>query len=225
MQGIPETFKGKQRRYVWEYRNISGNPQGYVARYDDGRAKEVIPFFNRTNGHGWKSGNLPESRSLFGLDVLAQADINLGVFIVEGEKAAAALQSLGLVAVTSQGGSKAADKTDWQPLNERKQVYLLPDNDEPGESYIQDVTSILAALEKPPTIYIVRLPDLPPAGDIVDWIAAFIKNVLLDWDGYEPIPQSFIDNGKLLAAFKQAVKKYREPVPDEWMTGSAQLKL
>jgi hypothetical protein len=223
MQDIPATFNGKQRRHVWGYRNCDGEPLGYVARYDDERTKEVIPFFNRINGHGWKSGSLPESRPLYGLDVLAQADINRGVFIVEGEKAAAALQSLGLVAVTSQGGSKAADKTDWQPLKARKQVYLLPDNDAPGENYIQTVVSILAGLEKPPAISIVRLPDLPPAGDIVDWITAFIDNAQLDWDGYEPIPQSFIENGELLAAFKQEVKKCSEPVPGEWITDAAQL--
>jgi DNA primase len=136
MQGIPETFNNKPRRHVWEYRSRQGEPIGYVARFDDDSKKEVIPYFKRINGHGWQSGSISENRPLYGLDILGQANDNRAIFIVEGEKAAAALQSLGLVAITSQGGSKAADKADWKPLEGRKRVYLLPDNDENLEKVI-----------------------------------------------------------------------------------------
>ncbi|MCB1984483.1 MAG: DUF3987 domain-containing protein [Burkholderiales bacterium] len=220
MQGIPETYNGKPRRHVWEYRNCEGKPLGYVVRYDDERCKEVIPYFNRNDKQDWQVGSLPENRPLFGLDTLEHAEAKRAVFIVEGEKAAAALQSLGLVAITSQGGSNAAGKTDWQPLNGRKQVYLLPDNDDPGEGYIKTIATILARLKKPPALSIVRLPNLPPAGDIVDWLMVFIDKALLDWNGYEPIPMSFIKNGELNAELKKAIKEYSEPIPVEWLADS-----
>lgn len=217
MQGIPQTFNSKPRRFVWEYRSNQGELLGYVARFDDdGKKKEIVPYFKRINGDGWQHGSATEPRPLFGLDVLSQADNKRAAFIVEGEKAAAALQSLGIIAITSQGGSNAALKTDWKPLNGRERIYLLPDNDESGEAYIKAVTTILISLDSPPALSIVRLPNLPPAGDVVDWIISKIDEVLLDWDGYEPIPKNVIDNGTLLNDFKEAVKQHNEPVPDEW---------
>ena len=223
MQGIPQTFNKKPRRFVWEYRSNQGEPIGYVARFDDdGKKKEIVPYFKRSNGHDWQHGSAIEPRPLFGLDVLNQAEHKRAVFIIEGEKAAAALQSLGVVAITSQGGSNAAHKADWKPLNGCKQVYLLPDYDEAGEGYIKAVTEILMSLDKPPTISIVRLPNLPPAGDVVDWITSKIDEVLLDWDGYKPIPNSIIDNGALLNDFKEAVKQHSEPLPDGWKADSEQ---
>lgn len=223
MQGIPQTFNSKPRRHVWEYRSNQGEPIGYVARFDDGiEKKEIVPYFKCIKGQDWQHGSATEPRPLFGLDILSLADNERAVFVVEGEKAAAALQSLGLIAITSQGGCNGAHKTDWKPLNERKRVYLLPDNDEAGKGYIKDVGTFLMSLDKPPAIFIVRLPNLPPAGDVVDWIISKIDEVLLDWDGYEPIPKSVIDNGALLDEFKEIVKQYSEPVPDEWKVTSEQ---
>ena len=220
MQGIPQTFNGKPCRHVWEYRSNQGEPIGYVARFDDSKKKEIVPYFKRINGHEWQHGSATEPRPLFGLDVLSQADNKRAVFVVEGEKAAAAMQSLGFVAITSQGGSNVAHKADWKLLNGRERVYLLPDNDEPGEGYIKDVAAILMSLEKPPALSIVRLPNLPPAGDVVDWITSKIDEVFLDWDGYAPIPKSVIDNGALLNDFKETVKQHSEPIPDEWIEKS-----
>jgi hypothetical protein len=213
MQGIPQTFENKPRRFVWEYRTAHGEPLGYVARFDADGKKVVVPYFNRMNGQGWQSGSSAEPRPLFGLDVLAQADIGRAVFIVEGEKAAAALQSLGLVAVTSQGGSKAAAKTDWKPLEGRERVYLLPDNDAPGEAYAEAIALILCGFQKHTGLQIVRLPDLPAAGDVVDWISARITQ----WDGFQPVPVSGADTVALLAEFQAAVKTHAEPVPTEWL--------
>ncbi|SEF42672.1 YfjI family protein [Nitrosomonas ureae] len=222
MQGIPQTFNGKPRRHVWEYRSNQGEPIGCVARFDDGKKKEIVPYFKRINGHSWQHGSATEPRPLFGLDILNQATDDRSVLIVEGEKAAAALQSLGLVAITSQGGSNAAHKADWKPLNGRKRIYLLPDNDEAGESYIKAVAAILMSLDEPPALFIVRLPNLPPAGDVIDWIISNIDEVLPNWDGYEPLPQSLIENGALLNDFKEAAQQHCKPVPDEWKVTSEQ---
>ena len=68
------------------------------------------------------------------------------VYVVEGEKAADAVASLGLVATTSAGGAKAAAKTDWSPLAGRK-VVILPDNDAPGEAYAAEIVRLLSSLK------------------------------------------------------------------------------
>lgn len=220
MQNIPDTFNNKHRRFIWEYRDAKGDLLGCVARFDDGLKKDIVPYFKRINGHTLGAGSAPEPRPLFGLDVLVKAEPGRSVFVVEGEKAAAALQSLGLVAVTSIGGSKAAEKTDWAPLNGRERVYLLPDNDEPGEQYIKTVAGILAGMDKPPASFVTRLPGLPEAGDVVDWVAARVDEVLLDWDKFQPVPESGIDVKGLLSNFKQVLQANSEPVPAEWMAAS-----
>ena len=222
MQGIPQSFNNKPHRFTWEYRSAQGEPLGCVARFDADGKKDVVPYFKRMNGHGWQSGSAPEPRPLFGLDVLAQADIARAVFVVEGEKSAAALQSLGLVAITSQGGSNAAAKAEWKPLDGRQHVYILPDHDEPGEGYIKAVTAILSGLDKPPAVSVVRLPDLPQGGDVVDWIAARIDDAFLDWDGFQPVPESGIDVKALKDEFQKTIKAHSEPVPDEWAAAPAE---
>ncbi len=212
---IPETFNGKPRRHVWEYRNAQGETLGFVARFDDGIKKEVLPFFKR-NGSGFGVGGSAEPRPLFGLDKLANADPARAVFVAEGEKCAAALQSLGLVAVTSQGGAQAAAKADWSPLQGHRNIFLLPDNDIAGDGYVKAVAGILSGFSEPPALSLVRIPNLPEGGDVVDWLKTQLDDVLLDWDGFEPVPDK-----SLKQAFQAVVKANTQPVPDDW-TAAAQ---
>ena len=227
MSGIPQLFNGKMRRHVWDYRNTQGEIIGHVARFQGDKtkegklAKEIIPFFKR-NGDGFDMGAATEPRPLFGLDLLAQADIARAVFICEGEKCAAALQSMGLVAVSSQGGSNAAAKADWKPLEGRGRVYMLPDRDEAGEHYAKAVSAILASFPKPPNVQIVRLPDLPDAGDVADWIAGQVKDALLEWDEFAPAPDTGMDMKWLNAEFQKVVKAHSKPVPDDWKAATEQ---
>jgi hypothetical protein len=102
------------------------------------------------------------------------------IFVVEGEKCAAALHGLGFAAVSSLGGSNAPRLSDWTVLqNYRGPIYFLPDNDEPGEKYAAAVAEII----KNPNLRLARLPDLPPKGDIVDWL----KKLNPTWNGYQPL--------------------------------------
>lgn len=210
MEAIPQTFNGKALAHAWVYRAADGAPIGMVGRYQNGTAhKEVVPFFLR-NGSGWKAGTALDPRPLFGLEYLAVSD-RRAVLIVEGEKAAAALQSLDLCAVTSPGGSKAASKADWGPLSGFGKAYLLPDHDEPGEQYARDVCVVLNALEAPPAVFLLRLPELPDKGDVVDWLQARCP----EWNGLDPIPES--ERERLYSEFRAAIKAHAEPVPPEWL--------
>jgi len=94
------------------------------------------------------------------------------IVICEGEKAVDAAVSLGYTATTSVGGCNAVKQTDWSPLAGRECI-ILPDNDPPGEKFAGRVVEQLKSLDPKPTIIkIVYLPDLPPKGDIVEFIEA-----------------------------------------------------
>ncbi|WP_022947771.1 YfjI family protein [Methylohalobius crimeensis] len=206
MDGIPQTYEGKRFRYAWRYTQ-DGRTLGLVARYDKpGEKKVVVPFF-KPNGQGWKPGGLPTPRPLFGMDTIRPGKTT---FVSEGEKAAAALHSLGLPCVTSQGGSQAAAKADWKPLRNAGRVIILPDANEPGEGYARDVCKALSGLDKPPKIQLARLPGLPEGGDVVDFIQARYDG----WDGFSPIDEADVET--LREVVFAAVKKAMEAPPKEW---------
>lgn len=216
-KGIPDTYKGKAYRHDWAYNDERGEPLGYVVRFDDGAgSKDIVPYFNQSGGN-WQAGAPAEPRPLFGLEVLAQAKPDRAVFIVEGEKTAAALQSIGLVAVTSLGGSNAPNKTDWKPIESFRRVFLLPDNDEAGQGYDKSVAAILMSHLPAHDIKIVHLPDLPAAGDACDFIKAFIDDAFIDWDEFAPVP----DRDNVLTAFNQAVKTCAQALPADWLAETA----
>jgi hypothetical protein len=209
MAGIPNSFNNKPLVHAWVYLSAAGKSLGVVGRYQIANGKkDVVPFFKRS-GKNWVAGIDSNNRPLFGLDKLALSPKDKAIFVVEGEKPAAALQSLGVCAVTSLGGSQAASKTEWTPLSGYKMVYLLPDNDEPGEHYMQDVYRALRALESPPAVKVLRLSELPPAGDVVDWLQGWLP----DWDGYQTIDASRHEALKeeLATELQKA-----EPVPASW---------
>jgi len=206
---LPQTYNGKPLKASWTYCARDGAPFGVVGRYQDGAGKkDIVPHFKR-NGSGWATGIDLNPRPLFGLDKLAKHPKDKAVFIVEGEKAAAALQGISICTVTSLGGSQAANKADWTALNGYKQVYLLPDCDDAGEHYVCDVYKMLSALESPPAVQVVRLSGLLHAGDVVDWIQTFIS----DWDGYAPIDESL--HQALREELREELKN-AESVPEEW---------
>lgn len=206
---IPQSYYGKPLIAYWTYRAMDGAPFGVVGRYQNGTdKKDIVPFF-KPNGSGWNAGIDLNPRPLFGLDKITKQPKEKAVFVVEGEKAAAALQSIGCAVVTSLGGSNAADKTDWTPLRGYTHVYLLPDNDEPGEQYMKDVYQIISQFPEPPEINVLRFTGLPERGDIVDWLQSSAP----DWDGYAPIEKSMHQSirDKLKVKLSNA-----KPAPKDW---------
>lgn len=151
----------------WSYHSASGELVGMVLRWNREGGKDILPLA-KIEGQ-WHVKAMPAPRPLYRLPELAKAGT---VFVVEGEKAADAVVSLGLNATTSAGGSNAAKQTDWSPLAGRD-VVIIPDNDVPGSQYAETVGDLLLALPTPATVRIVDLkadwPDLPEAGDLADW--------------------------------------------------------
>ncbi|MFO0857075.1 MAG: DUF3987 domain-containing protein [Phycisphaerales bacterium] len=113
---------------------------------------------------------MPAPRPLYLLPELLAAPEEVRVFVTEGEKAADAARTLGLLATTSSHGAEAAAKSDWSLLKGRD-VVVLPDNDAPGERYATGVVQ-LATAAGAKSVRIVRLKDLwnemPDGGDVDD---------------------------------------------------------
>lgn len=90
---------------------------------------------------------------------------NAMVFLVEGEKDADNLTALGLVATTSEARTWNDRYTSTLAGTT---VVIIPDRDSVGENHAQVVACQLqiTGIE----VYILRLPNLPPKGDVTDWI-------------------------------------------------------
>ena len=158
----------------WTYHDAEGKPVGIVVRWDKPDGKDIRPVSRSPEKDGWIIGGMPEPRPLYRLPKVIAADGK--VYVCEGEKAAEAARALGLVATTSPHGSKSARKADWSPLA-GKQVVILPDRDEAGEHYADDVIAMLAQLTPRPTVRVVRLPGLPAHGDMADFVEHHGGNV------------------------------------------------
>lgn len=177
----PEVAITAQQRYrhdrvfvkSWSYHDADGLEVMRVARWNlkptakepDG-GKRYSQLSRRENGWVWKKMN--GIRPLYGLPALKDA---VQVLVVEGEKCADCLRGLGLVATTSSQGAGSAHLSDWSPLAGTA-VVGFPDNDKAGESYMSEVAAQLRALSPSTPLRLARLPGLPDAGDVVDFVEA-----------------------------------------------------
>lgn len=89
--------------------------------------------------------------------------------ICEGEKSSDAADRLvghAYACMTSPGGSKAAGKANWRPVAKRD-VFIWPDNDAPGQGYALDVAKAAIA-NGAASVSVVQIPAGKPDG----WDAA-----------------------------------------------------
>lgn len=213
-QGVPKVWKGPAGEFpfkaAWFYRNQDGEPVGIVARFDNDAGKQVIPFFKPGGGGKFKAGG-PQSPVLYGAERLNGH--KAAALVVEGEKAAAALHSLDLLAVSAQGGAGKASSGAWDALLGVPSVIFLPDNDLPGMKYCQDATAALVALETPdsplPELKLLRLP-VGEKGDVCDWLAERLPG----WNEIDPVP---VDHRAALRAELLALLEQAQPVPVDWL--------
>jgi len=92
------------------------------------------------------------------------------VFLVEGERDVESVEALGLTATTKTGGSSSKWEAGMVAALKGRSVVVLPDNDVPGE---KAATLAQAALgEACESVKVLKLPGLPPSGDVTDWIGA-----------------------------------------------------
>ncbi len=161
---------------TYDYVDANGNLQYQVLRFKD---KKFV--HRRPDGHGGWFWNMDGVEKLpYRLPELIRA-INAGetIFIVEGEKDCESLAKLGFVATTNSGGAGKWKDELSKHLTGAKEVFILPDNDEVGYDHAHDVAASLSKLGI--AVKIVPLPNLPPKGDVSDWLAVGgTKEQLLD---------------------------------------------
>jgi putative DNA primase/helicase len=190
----------------YDYTDAGGNlvfqvvrhePKGFRQRRPDGKG-------------GWiYSTKDIKPKPLYNQPAVLNADL---VLVTEGEKDADTLNGLGFFATTSAGGSGSAAKTDWSPLNGRR-VVLIPDNDEPGAKYRDEVGALLAD-----TAAEVRSIDPLPWGskeDVTDWLSdGRTPDDLAKLIGDAPMWKPRVSSGRLVGVRLSDVDVTR---PVEWL--------
>jgi len=89
------------------------------------------------------------------------------VFICEGEKDVNRLFAEDLLATTNpHGGGKW--RAEFNAFLADRDVVILPDNDEPGRRHALEVAAQLQGVAR--TVKLIEPPDLPPKGDVSDWL-------------------------------------------------------
>ena len=165
-----ETRLGAKWTAIWGYLDDNGEPGGATLRFSPepgSTEKRIRPISRRADGWVLQAMELP--RPLYRLTELKSTSGR--VFVTEGEKAAEAGRSLGLTVTTSAGGASAAKFTCWEALAGRE-VIILPDNDEPGMRFAEDVVRLLFKQDAAAVVKVVTLPSLPPRGDLFDFVEA-----------------------------------------------------
>jgi 5S rRNA maturation endonuclease (ribonuclease M5) len=155
---------------IYDYRDEHGTLRYQSLRYPssfDGKKTFRQRRPDQTGGWIWKMEGV--RRLVYRLNQLQGKN---AVIIVEGEKDADRLWSLGLPATTNSGGAgKWRDDLTVQLSDAGiKRVVVLPDNDPPGEAHgLQIARSCDDA-----GLFVKRilLPDLPEKGDVSDWLDA-----------------------------------------------------
>ncbi len=133
--------------------------------------RPLHPFKLSDGRWAWRFGYPKGKRPLYRKAALEAVDDTSLAVVVGGEKAADAAAKLFLAATTCAGGESAVGGTDWSPLARFDQVVVSVDNDTAGEEYGQRIHKQLKTVCQK-EVKVVRFPDLPPKGDIVEWIAA-----------------------------------------------------
>jgi len=127
--------------------------------------KDVI--WLRPEGKVGLNGTPTNELPLFGIDLIGDDDDPAPIVVTEGEKAALALQDLGIAAVgTVTGASGTPSAAVLQDLAGRA-VLLWADNDEPGRKHMHRIAT---ALEDIAVVAWIEWPEAPEKGDAADFV-------------------------------------------------------
>jgi hypothetical protein len=168
-QRIQKFAKKNALRFInkYRYRYADGPLCYFKAKFKDADGEKTFLKYALADGR-WttpkKAGIVP---ILYNLDLLAEAD---EIYLCNGEKAAnAGRKELGLVTTCLPDGEAHWDG-QFTPVFEGKRVIVLLDNDAKGLKHGQVVARELFGHAA--EIRLVKLPGLPPKGDLFDWIKA-----------------------------------------------------
>jgi len=139
-----DLFNDKQQKSQIEaeyiYRDENNNPLYKVIRF------EPKNFVQAKYNNGEWIFKMTEARYvLYNLPNIIKSDI---IYFVEGEKDADNLNKIGLVATTSIGGASGFNKhaLEYSKCLKDKIIYIIPDNDNAGYKYAEDIKNALKGI-------------------------------------------------------------------------------
>jgi hypothetical protein len=150
----------------YTYRLADGTPYLLVRKFVDANGRKQFPQ-SRWDGGAWVNGKPNGHKIPYRLPELIAAPSSATIYIAEGEKDCDALARLSFVATcNSEGAGKWT--SDLNPHFRDRSVVILPDNDASGRSHAEQVARNLEQIAA--SVRVVELPDLPPKGDVSDWL-------------------------------------------------------
>jgi len=159
-------YDKKRISAIYDYVDELGKVLYHSVRFDP---KDFAA--GRPDGKGGISWGLDGTRRvLYRLpEVIEAVNSKRTIYLVEGEKDADNLVSIGLISTTNSGGARKWDPGYSETLRGAK-VIILPDNDVVGLEHARSVAHEI--LRVGARVRIVSLPGLPEKGDVSDWLAA-----------------------------------------------------
>lgn len=158
-----------RRRIVarYDYTAADGTLLYQAVRFDPKDFRQRRP--DGAGGWVWNLTDTP--RVLYRLGDILDSPRERFVWVVEGEKDADALRTVGLLATTRAMGAKSP----WEPQYSRtlagRPIVVVPDNDAAGRAGAAMVLGELVASGLPASVRLLSLPGLPEHGDASDWLA------------------------------------------------------
>ncbi len=147
---------------TYDYMDVNGDLSFQVCRFKPKAFRQRRPNPNKKGAWIWNTKQVTQAP--YHLPELTKAKT---IFLVEGEKDADLLVSLGLTASCNPMGA-GSWKDEFKPYFKDKHVVILPDNDDEGKKHAEQVAKSLHEVAE--KVKLVELPDLPKKGDVSDWI-------------------------------------------------------
>jgi hypothetical protein len=194
MLGLKPSTKAKTRakkiaEYI--YTNVKGDPIHKTIRFEP---KDFVQY--RFEDGDWKPGMGSVIPVLYRLPEWVDKK---WVVVAEGEKDCDNLAKIGIHATTNAMGAENW-KDHYNDYFKGKKVVIFPDNDDKGRAHAQLVSWNLK--DHASEIRIVELPELPPKGDVSDYIFASE----LTEEGIKAKLLEFVKNATKVTQFKQPEK-------------------
>lgn len=176
--GLTQQAAPKVKRKIvatYDYHAADGQLVSQKLRYEPKDFRQRWP--DGKGGWIWKRAECPTPppNVLYHLpDLLAAKEAGRLICLVEGEKDADRLALAELtVTTTIEGASKDTQRPKWKKdytdqLSGAARVALIPDNDDAGRAHMANIAEQLRG--KVADLRWVELPDLPPKGDVSDWL-------------------------------------------------------
>ena len=153
----------------WVYRAEDGTELFTKRRYKTNDAKGKTYSIHRVDAAGKRIAGLKDTRIVpLNLPELIDAkQAGRAIYLVEGEKAADALTSIGAIATTSHTGA-GSWPTEITQYFAGANVVVIPDNDEPGISYAKRAIAHLLPVVK--SIRYLDLGLMVEGDDAYEWV-------------------------------------------------------